>query len=305
MNGLAHRFASRPNSNAAGRSHPISVAACIVRDAEGRVLLARRRPDQISPGFWEIPGGKIEPGETAHDAAVRELYEETGVAASGLKPVTRYCHRFPTRSIDLTLFEAAEWSGTPHGRENQMVDWVMPGAPHVGPLLQSNKKILRLLSLPETVLFAEPPLTDVAAWAADTAERAHALRAGAVMLAGRRLPVAQQIVLAGRLRPVLRRYGISLWMDCPASAAARIGAELAIPTRGEGQPRGSDMIYATVDPDEREARTADVILTHADSAGLNSDFDTAAPVYTFMKPGPESVARTAEGHRVILCASVA
>lgn len=305
MNGLAHRFASRPNPNAAGRAQPIPIAACIVRDAEGRVLLARRRPDQMSPGFWEIPGGKIEPGETAHDAAVRELYEETGVAASGLKPVTRYCHRFPTRSIDLTLFEAANWSGAPHGRENQMLDWVLPGAPHVGPVLDSNTKILRLLSLPRIVLCAQPPSADVAAWAADTADRGHTLNAGAVLLEGRRLPVAQQIVLGGRLRTVLARYGIALWMDCAASAAARIGAELAMPSRGEGQPRGSDMIYAAIDLDERFARTADVILAHADTAGFYPRFGTAAPVYAFVKPGAESIARPAGVHGVILSANAA
>lgn len=60
--------------------HPIpAVIAVLVRD--GQVLLVRRshRPDR---GLWGFPGGKIELGETAADAALRELQEETGVVGA-------------------------------------------------------------------------------------------------------------------------------------------------------------------------------------------------------------------------------
>jgi len=47
-------------------------------EPEGRVLLCRRRPDAIaSPGVWAFPGGAIEADETAEEAAVREMREET------------------------------------------------------------------------------------------------------------------------------------------------------------------------------------------------------------------------------------
>ncbi|WP_312162243.1 NUDIX domain-containing protein [Phenylobacterium sp.] len=55
----------------------------VVRDAAGRILLFRTR-DVTAPEqgeWWELPGGGIDPGETYLDAALRELREETGIAA--------------------------------------------------------------------------------------------------------------------------------------------------------------------------------------------------------------------------------
>jgi 8-oxo-dGTP pyrophosphatase MutT (NUDIX family) len=55
----------------------LSTAAGVVLDADGRVLLGRR----ADTGYWGLPGGIIDPGEEPADAAVREVYEETGVIA--------------------------------------------------------------------------------------------------------------------------------------------------------------------------------------------------------------------------------
>jgi 8-oxo-dGTP diphosphatase len=66
------------------------VAAAVVTDAD-RVLLVRRNADDYMGGLWEIPSGKVEPGETIVDAARRETQEETGLIVSS---VDRYLGHF-------------------------------------------------------------------------------------------------------------------------------------------------------------------------------------------------------------------
>ncbi len=57
----------------------LGVSACVWRD--GRVLIVERAKPPLV-GFWSLPGGSVEPGETVLDGAVRELQEETGIVAA-------------------------------------------------------------------------------------------------------------------------------------------------------------------------------------------------------------------------------
>ncbi|MBT2289384.1 NUDIX hydrolase [Paenibacillus albidus] len=63
-------------------SRPLLMAgACVLLSNDGRLLLQRRTDN----GCWGLPGGSMEPGESAADTAARELLEETGLAAKRLK----------------------------------------------------------------------------------------------------------------------------------------------------------------------------------------------------------------------------
>ena len=66
---------------------------CMVRDAEGR-LLVEERLDPVWPGCC-FPGGHVEPGESFHDAVVREVFEESGLQVTE----TKYIFSLPNKYL--------------------------------------------------------------------------------------------------------------------------------------------------------------------------------------------------------------
>jgi 8-oxo-dGTP diphosphatase len=122
-------------------------AAVLIRD-DGRVLLAQRLPGTPYPGYWEFPGGKLEAGESAHDALVRELDEELGISVSHVVPWLVQRYSYPHAHVELNFFRVFGWSGDPRGRDGQALAWQTPGAFEVAPLLPANAAVLRSLELP-------------------------------------------------------------------------------------------------------------------------------------------------------------
>jgi len=65
----------------------VDVAAAVLLRAEGReYLLAQRPPGKVYAGYWEFPGGKVEPGESVEAALRRELQEELGIEVQPVIP---------------------------------------------------------------------------------------------------------------------------------------------------------------------------------------------------------------------------
>lgn len=83
-------------------------AAVIIEDRDRRILLLLRGPTAPwMPYRWNLPGGMIEPGETAFDAAVREAREETGLRVHALVPLVRT----RSRGDELDVFYTKRWTG--------------------------------------------------------------------------------------------------------------------------------------------------------------------------------------------------
>ena len=79
-------------------AHEVHVLAGVIFDAAPRVLIAQRRRGKDLSGYWEFPGGKIEPGETRHQALARELREELGIDIFPARPLHASGTHIPPRA---------------------------------------------------------------------------------------------------------------------------------------------------------------------------------------------------------------
>jgi 8-oxo-dGTP diphosphatase len=108
-----------------GSSPPVSVTAAVIED-KGCILIARRTSSSHGPGGWEFPGGKIEPGETAEECLIREIYEELKIRIHILGPFLDYVHEYPGKSIRLISFKAQITDGIPVPADHEELAWVAP-----------------------------------------------------------------------------------------------------------------------------------------------------------------------------------
>ena len=88
-------------SREAAMPKPIAIA---VVEQEGRFLIGQRGPTVRWPGLWEFPGGKVEPGETPEQAAVRECREETGLGGGRRRSTTGLFTAIAHGDVELHFF---------------------------------------------------------------------------------------------------------------------------------------------------------------------------------------------------------
>jgi 8-oxo-dGTP diphosphatase len=125
------------------------VAAAVIERPDGSFLLGQRAPDTFYPGYWEFPGGKVEPGETPHDALVRELQEELGITVLRADPWLRREHLYEHAHVRLYFFKVREWSGELRDHVHSALTWQAPGATSISPMLPANGPVLAALALPD------------------------------------------------------------------------------------------------------------------------------------------------------------
>ncbi len=126
----------------------VEVAAAVLQREDGYFLLAQRPSDKIWAGYWEFPGGKIEPGETPHHALLRELHEELGVSVQTAYPWITRVFTYPHATVRLNFFRVTAWNGDMHPHEGQQFSWQRVPDVNVFPLLPPNEPILHALELP-------------------------------------------------------------------------------------------------------------------------------------------------------------
>jgi 8-oxo-dGTP diphosphatase len=124
----------------------IAVAAGILRDSLGRILIAQRPAGGHVGGFWEFPGGKLHAGELPAEALQRELHEELGVAVEAAVPFMTYRHEYPERIVELHVFLVERYSGEPRGVEGQPLRWVSVAELPAADLLPADQPIAAALS---------------------------------------------------------------------------------------------------------------------------------------------------------------
>ena len=121
------------------------VAAGILHDGDGRVLITERLCDGPFDGLWEFPGGKISGDESAGEALRRELEEELGIEATDLRPFMELHHEYPDRIVDLEFFLVSAWNGEPTGLEGQGVRWLAASELDPGELLPADAPVVAAL----------------------------------------------------------------------------------------------------------------------------------------------------------------
>ncbi|WP_456431186.1 (deoxy)nucleoside triphosphate pyrophosphohydrolase [Thermosulfuriphilus sp.] len=103
------------------------VAALILNETKGTLLLCRRPEGKIRGGLWEFPGGKLEPGEDLETALFREIAEELGIEIEVKDLLSVVDHDYPEGRIRLYGFLARIRRGCPQALEGQSLAWVAPG----------------------------------------------------------------------------------------------------------------------------------------------------------------------------------
>ncbi len=202
----------------------VEVAAAVITRPDGSFLLGQRAPGTFYPGYWEFPGGKVEAGEDARAALIRELDEELGITAHTCWPWLMREHDYEHANVRLHFFEVPAWSGEINDHVHSALQWQRADALSVDPMLPANGAILKALRLPR-----EMAITDAAQMGFDAQLSAldAALARGVrlVQVRDNGLDAGERERLAGEVTRRCHAAGALALINGDAALAKAVGAD--------------------------------------------------------------------------------
>lgn len=117
-----------------------AVRCYLIKD--GKVVVTKYKEGNSKEGYYDIPGGKIEEGESSNQTAIREMKEETGVKVENLKYKGNMIIEYPDRIFDLDVFIANESEGEPQEFKANTSEWM-----EIDELLKKEKILSNIIIL--------------------------------------------------------------------------------------------------------------------------------------------------------------
>ncbi len=118
-------------------------AAVIVRD--GALLIARRAAGDRFGGRWELPGGKVEDGESLASCLARELAEELGIEADIGEELAAVRHSYGGRTIELHALRVRSFRGALVASAHDELRWAAPAEWGSRDFLEADRPVLEML----------------------------------------------------------------------------------------------------------------------------------------------------------------
>lgn len=207
----------------------VEVAAAVMLRADGREFLLAQRPEgKVYAGYWEFPGGKVEPGETVRQALVRELREELGITVTACSPWLTRVFTYPHATVRLNFWRVTAWDGEigiTAPLEHSAVDWLPVGRPaSVAPILPANDPILKALSLPTTMAIT---MAEIEGTERQLERLEEALLGGLrlVQVRDKGWPTAQRLWFAEAVSRLVHSHGALVVINDDEDIARRVGAD--------------------------------------------------------------------------------
>ena len=127
----------------------IKAVVGVLHNKDQQILIAKRQDHQFMGGFWELPGGKIEHGESPEVAISRELNEELGTIVGKLSLHQTMVYQYTDRIVELSIYNIDNYLNTPKGVEGQEIAWVSVENLNSYKLLPTMKSFINSITLPK------------------------------------------------------------------------------------------------------------------------------------------------------------